>query len=137
MLPVQSKMARTALGLGVRDLAALAQVSPDTVARLERGDPLKSSTVETIRAALEAAGVEFIPENGGGAGVRLKKAPPTAETIAEKIASLEAKAAELHPGDGPPSPTKALKTMKRAVVKNEVRKLKNKLVSTKQRSAKK
>ncbi|MBS5905411.1 hypothetical protein [Roseomonas mucosa] len=26
-----------------------------------------------IRAALEAAGVEFIPENGGGAGVRLRK----------------------------------------------------------------
>lgn len=26
-----------------------------------------------IRSALEAAGVEFIPENGGGAGVRLRK----------------------------------------------------------------
>jgi hypothetical protein len=31
------------------------------------------STVEAIRAALESAGVEFIPENGGGAGVRLRK----------------------------------------------------------------
>ncbi|MGY2995834.1 hypothetical protein ACVWWD_004641 [Mesorhizobium sp. URHB0026] len=30
-------------------------------------------TVEAIRAALESAGVEFIPENGGGAGVRLRK----------------------------------------------------------------
>jgi len=27
----------------------------------------------TFRAALESAGVEFIPENGGGAGVRLRK----------------------------------------------------------------
>jgi hypothetical protein len=30
-------------------------------------------TREKIRAALEASGIEFIPENGGGAGVRLKK----------------------------------------------------------------
>jgi hypothetical protein len=28
-----------------------------------------------VRHALEAAGVEFIDENGGGAGVRLKKLP--------------------------------------------------------------
>lgn len=31
------------------------------------------STLSALRAALEAAGVEFIPENGGGAGGRLKK----------------------------------------------------------------
>ena len=30
-------------------------------------------TVDAIRRALESAGVEFIPENGGGAGVRLRK----------------------------------------------------------------
>jgi transcriptional regulator with XRE-family HTH domain len=66
-------MARVALGLGVRDLANLATVSPDTIARLERGEALKERTVAAVRAALEAAGVEFIPENGGGAGVRLKK----------------------------------------------------------------
>jgi transcriptional regulator with XRE-family HTH domain len=74
MLAVQSKMARAALGWGVRDLAAAAKVSPDTVARLERGEALYARTIEAIRAALEAAGVEFIPENGGGPGVRLRKA---------------------------------------------------------------
>lgn len=73
MLPVQCKMARAALGLGVRDLAALAAVSPDTVARLERGEELKPRTIDAIRAALEYAGVVFVPENGEGAGVRLKK----------------------------------------------------------------
>mgnify|MGYP001094227359 CR=1 FL=1 len=73
MSPLQCKMARAALGLGVRDLAALAKVSPDTVARFERGDTLRERTVEDLRRALEEAGVEFIPENGGGAGVRLKK----------------------------------------------------------------
>ncbi|MFE8873401.1 helix-turn-helix domain-containing protein [Acetobacter persici] len=73
MLAVQCKMARVAVGWGVRELAAAADVSPNTIARLERGEELKASTIEAIRSALEAAGVEFIPENGEGAGVRLQK----------------------------------------------------------------
>ena len=76
-LAVQCKMARAALGLGVRDLAVAADVSPDTIIRLEKGDVLRRRTVMAVRAALEAAGVEFIPENGGGAGVRLRKGGPT------------------------------------------------------------
>jgi transcriptional regulator with XRE-family HTH domain len=74
MLPVQCKMARVALGLGVRELAAIAKVAQATISRFEAGEELKERTVEAIRAALESAGVEFIPENGGGAGVRLRKA---------------------------------------------------------------
>ena len=73
MTAAQCKMARAATGLGVRELAALAEVSPNTVARLERGEEMRPATITAIRAALEAAGVEFIPENGGGAGVRLRK----------------------------------------------------------------
>lgn len=73
MNATQCKMARAATGLGVRELAKAASVSPDTVARLERGEELRGATVSAIRAALEAAGVEFIAENGGGAGVRLRK----------------------------------------------------------------
>ncbi len=73
LLPVQCKMARAAAGLGVRELAAAAKVSVDTVVRFEQGETLRERTVDALRAALEAGGVEFIPENGGGAGVRLKK----------------------------------------------------------------
>lgn len=73
MLPVQCRMARTALAWGVRDLAAAAAVSHDTVVRFERGEELKDRTVAAITAALEKGGVELIPENGGGAGVRLKR----------------------------------------------------------------
>jgi transcriptional regulator with XRE-family HTH domain len=73
MIPVQCKMARAALGLGVRDLAAAAKVSPNTVARLEAGEEMRERTVATIRIVLEKAGVEFIAENGGGAGVRISK----------------------------------------------------------------
>jgi transcriptional regulator with XRE-family HTH domain len=66
-------MARVATGLGLRKLAEKSGVSPNTISRLERGEELKPATVLTIRATLEAAGVEFIAENGGGVGVRLKK----------------------------------------------------------------
>ena len=72
MTPAQCKMARAGLGLGVRDLAKLADVSTNTVTRLERGEDLYPRTIEAIRTALETAGVEFIAENGGGAGVRLR-----------------------------------------------------------------
>ena len=69
----QSKGARGLVSLSVRDLASLASVSKDTVTAFENGKDVKLSTIQAIKSALEAAGVEFIPENGGGAGVRLKK----------------------------------------------------------------
>ena len=67
-------MARAALGLGVRDLAKLADVAAMTVTRFEngrtRGHP---DTLIAIRRALERKGVIFIDENGDGPGVRLRK----------------------------------------------------------------
>ena len=74
MLPIQCRMARTALNLGVKELAELANVSTNTVSRLEAGEELKPRTVAAIRAALEAAGVIFVESNGEGPGVRLRKA---------------------------------------------------------------
>jgi len=71
--PVQCRMARAALGIGVRELAAAAKVSVDTVARFERGEELKERTIESLQRALEAAGIKLIDENGGGPGVRLRK----------------------------------------------------------------
>jgi transcriptional regulator with XRE-family HTH domain len=71
--PIQSKLGRTALGWGVRDLAGKAEVSPNTVARFERGEAMLPGTIEKLRIVMEKAGVEFIPENGGGPGVRLKR----------------------------------------------------------------
>jgi transcriptional regulator with XRE-family HTH domain len=64
-------MARAALGLGVRELAAAAKVSTDTVARFERGDELKRRTIDALQLAFEAAGIEFT--NGDQPGVRLIK----------------------------------------------------------------
>jgi transcriptional regulator with XRE-family HTH domain len=70
--PVQCRMARAALGLGIRELARAAKVSIDTVTRFERGDPLKERTIEAMQRTLEAAGIEFT--NGDQPGVRLKAA---------------------------------------------------------------
>jgi transcriptional regulator with XRE-family HTH domain len=70
--PVQCRMARAALGWGVRELALKAKVSIDTVARFERGDELKERTIDALQRALEAAGVEFT--NGDQPGARLTKA---------------------------------------------------------------
>ena len=71
-MPLQCRMARAALGWGVRELAAAAKVSTDTVARFERGDELKERTIDALQRALEAAGIEFT--NGDQPGVRLTKA---------------------------------------------------------------
>ncbi len=68
---VQCRMARAALGLGVRELARMAKLSSDTIARFERGEGLKQRTIEAIQRALEDAGVEFT--NGDQPGVRLTK----------------------------------------------------------------
>lgn len=65
-------MARAALKLGVRDVAAAAKVSPATVTRIESDQLANASTLAAIRTALETAGVEFIEQNGGGPGVRLR-----------------------------------------------------------------
>ncbi len=118
-------MARTALNLGVRELAELADVSPDTIARLERGDVLKDSTISNIGAVLEKAGVIFVEENGEGPGVRLKKKPKTHEQLTSKIAELHEALPHVDE-KAKPSPHKAMKQLEHARVKNEIAKVKNK-----------
>jgi transcriptional regulator with XRE-family HTH domain len=57
-------------------LATAAGVGVATVNRFEIGKHIATAeTLAAIRTALESAGVEFIAENGGGAGVRLRKPP--------------------------------------------------------------
>jgi transcriptional regulator with XRE-family HTH domain len=127
MNAAQCKMARAALDLGIRETATLAKVSPDTVARLERGEPLRDRTVEAIRAALEAAGVDFIAENGGGAGVRLRKvAPPQTDASLDlQIDAQKAAIAEMPEPPGP-SPEAAIATMDKALAEKDLIDMTNK-----------
>ncbi len=69
---LQCKMARVATGLRFVDIARLAELSPDTVVRLERGERLKPDTVAAIRAVFEREGVAFLPADDQGSGVRVK-----------------------------------------------------------------
>lgn len=72
----QVKAARALLRWSQSDLAGGSGVSLPTIKRLEASTGElggRAGTGEAIRAALERAGVEFIPENGGGPGVRLRK----------------------------------------------------------------
>lgn len=68
-------MARAALDWSLVDLAKASGVHRNTVSNFETGKFAGSAdSLDAIRSALEAAGVVFIEENGGGAGVRLRKA---------------------------------------------------------------
>jgi predicted transcriptional regulator len=72
----QIKAARALLGWSQADLARGSGVSEPTIARLEAVEGEiggRQGTTGKIHAALEKAGVEFIDENGGGPGVRLRK----------------------------------------------------------------
>jgi transcriptional regulator with XRE-family HTH domain len=73
MKAVQLRMARSAVGWGVRELAKKAGFTANTVTRIENGADAKQSTIDALRRTLEEAGIEFIAENGGGPGVRLRK----------------------------------------------------------------
>ncbi len=72
----QLRGARAMLGWSAGQLAAASKVSLATIQRAEKEDgPVRmtAANIEVIRRTLETAGVEFISENGGGAGVRLQK----------------------------------------------------------------
>jgi transcriptional regulator with XRE-family HTH domain len=69
----QSRAARGLLGWSQQALADRARVGVMTVHQLEKdGARPRRSTMDVVRRAFEAAGVEFIDENGGGPGVRLR-----------------------------------------------------------------
>jgi DNA-binding XRE family transcriptional regulator len=73
--PAQCRGARGLLDMTQVELAAASEVSLRTIVHFEANQRTPVPAVMTaIRGALEDAGVEFIPENGGGAGVRLKRA---------------------------------------------------------------
>lgn len=55
-------------------LATVANIGLSTVVDFERERRIVSDeTISKMQRALELAGVEFIDENGGGPGVRLRK----------------------------------------------------------------
>ena len=80
--PAQCRGARGLLGWSQSDLSKASKTATKTIADFERGarEPYPR-TLEDVRGALEKAGIEFIAENGGGAGVRLRKKGPSRSRV--------------------------------------------------------
>ena len=76
ILGAQMRAARALLRWSAADLVRASGVSLATIHRAESVDGITAMTLANataIRRALENAGVEFIEENGGGLGARLKQ----------------------------------------------------------------
>ena len=72
----QIRAARALVRWSAQELAQKAGIGISTVQRMENAEGVPSASgknLAAIQCALESAGVVFIPENGGGPGVRLKK----------------------------------------------------------------
>ncbi|MBR2688766.1 MAG: helix-turn-helix transcriptional regulator [Aquamicrobium sp.] len=70
----QIRAARGLLDISQQDLAELSKVSLRTIVQIERGTkPASESIIQALVLSLKSAGIEFIPENGGGVGVRLSR----------------------------------------------------------------
>ena len=73
----QIRAARALLRWPAKKLANVSRVSQLTIHRMESAEGVPSAlsrNLEAVQQALENAGIEFVSENGGGAGVRFKKA---------------------------------------------------------------
>ena len=74
MQPSTCRAGRGLIGWSQEQLAQAASVGLSTVRNYEAGRSTPvANNLTAIQSALEAAGVIFIAENGGGAGVRLRK----------------------------------------------------------------
>jgi hypothetical protein len=72
----QLRAARALIRWSALDLAKASKVGVATIRRVEVVEgviPVTIANEAALRSALEAAGVEFLDENGGGPGVRLRK----------------------------------------------------------------
>ncbi|MER8523749.1 MULTISPECIES: helix-turn-helix transcriptional regulator [unclassified Mesorhizobium] len=72
--PQQLRAARALIDWTREDLANASGITVRTLVRIENAQTTsRQTTFDALVAALETAGIEFIPENGGGAGVRLAR----------------------------------------------------------------
>lgn len=81
MTPAQCRAARALISISQDDLAKAAQVGVQSLIAFENNKRTPyARTLDAIRTTLESRGVELIPENGGGAGVRLRQVGSRNET---------------------------------------------------------
>jgi transcriptional regulator with XRE-family HTH domain len=72
----QLRMARGYLKWSAKELADKAGVAESTIKRMEQdeGFPVaRGANIEAVYKTLVDAGITFVPENGGGVGIRLRR----------------------------------------------------------------
>ena len=121
----QSRAARGLISWSQGDLATQSNLSESTIRNFEKDRSVPSTNnLSAIARALEDAGVEFIPENGGGPGVRLKERSTHAELtyqIDAIDAHLDADVPEVSP-----SPARGMQMLDRGHKTEVSKKLKQK-----------
>ncbi|RJG46648.1 XRE family transcriptional regulator [Mesorhizobium sp. DCY119] len=71
--PEQCRAARALLNWTQADLASRVSISAVSIRAFEKGGEMRDSNQKLLRLTFEQAGIQFIPENGGGAGVRMAR----------------------------------------------------------------
>jgi transcriptional regulator with XRE-family HTH domain len=80
----QMRMARGYLRWSAKELADKAGVAESTIKRMEQDDgfPIaRGANIEAVYKTLADAGIIFVPENGGGVGIRLRKPAPVSKEV--------------------------------------------------------
>ncbi|KAA2234804.1 helix-turn-helix domain-containing protein [Salinarimonas soli] len=71
LTPAQCRAARALLDWTQAELSSKSGLSAVSIRAFEKGGVIRGSNARKLQSIFESAGIEFIPENGGGAGVRL------------------------------------------------------------------
>jgi transcriptional regulator with XRE-family HTH domain len=80
----QLRMARGYLRWSAKELADRAGVAESTIKRMEQDDgfPIaRGANIEAVYKTLADAGIIFVPENGGGVGIRVRKPAPDSKEV--------------------------------------------------------
>lgn len=75
---MQSRLARAAMNVSLKEVAQAVGVTPNTISRIENGSDPKVSTLDALKSFYESVGVTFLPDDGDGPGVRFRAKDATA-----------------------------------------------------------
>lgn len=123
----QMRAGRALIRWSADELATQSKLGIATIRRAEAVDgplPITEANSEAVQRALEAAGVEFIPEGEAGPGVRLRSRTETHDELTRRIDAIREHLAA-HDSDAPASPRRGMQLLEHARKQNIVTKLKN------------
>lgn len=128
----QCRGARGLLDWSRKHLARVTHIDVGAILEFEADEGNLSATAhDTLQKAFEEAGIILIPENGDGAGVRLRKPRENSADLTRRIDTIEDNLAKTD-GPSPRTPEGGMRTLERAHKRNAVAKLKNRRTKLKE-----